>query len=163
MAALAAGLVLSLLEMTDRLGGEGSMREVGRVYETFDPKAVLTVMLWSWVPWLLIGWRCVRSVDHHTALSRLLTILLAGSWIEFTVALPIDLAIRTRTKQCPCSSGSWFGLLLCVPILLWTVGPAIYLLYLRERRLSEKSPLRARRILAKKSWRVRTSGEGRGS
>ncbi len=54
--------------------------------------------------------------------------------------------------------GSWIALVIVIPIIIWAFGPALYLLYLREKRLDEESPGRARRILARKSSR-RTAEE----
>lgn len=161
MSILTAGLVMSLLEMADRLGTVGTVRLAG---SPMEDNALLrlagVLMMWSWLPWLGVGLLYARNAGHPAVLRRLATTLLAGSWIEFAVALPVDLAIRTRTKECPCASASWITLLFCLPILLWSVGPVLYVLYLRESRLSSERRGHARRILALKSWRSKKSSKG---
>lgn len=156
MAVLSTGLIVSFLEMTDRLGTIGTVR---LVLAPMDGRALLPfigmLVLWSWIPWLAVGWLCVWKTDHYTGLRRLALTLLAGSWIEFAVALPVDLALRTRTRACPCAAGSWFALVLCLPILIWSVGPALYFLYGKERGLSAARKGHARRILAAKSARFK--------
>lgn len=156
MAVLSTGFILSFLEMTDRLGTVGTVR---LTHDRMNDNALLrffgVLVLWSWIPWLAVGWLCVWKTDHYAGLRRLALTLLAGSWIEFAVALPVDLTLRTRTKECPCAAGSWLALVLCLPILIWSVGPAIYFLYRNERRLSAGRKGHARRILAAKSSRLK--------
>ena len=114
------------------------------------------ILIGSWIAWFVIIILSRGQGDHARTLSRPLSVLLAGSWIEFGVALPVELA--KRDEECPCVVGSWIALVIVIPIIIWAFGPALYLLYLREKRLDEESPGRARRILARKSSR-RTAEE----
>ena len=150
MVVLTATMLLPLAEMVDRfLSAEPARRiDLSRALTSWPG---LVAAMVSWVLWLVLGWQAVRGTDHVTALSRLIGVLLAGSWIEFSVALPIELATRPRTKECPCASGSWLTLVICIPLLLWAVGPALYLLYRRERHLTEGNRRHALKILLRKS------------
>lgn len=113
-----------------------------------------------WAFWFLAAWLYARGRAQTRVLGRFLAIVFAGSWIEFMLALPIDIAARNR-ETCHCAIGSAWVLLVTVPLMLWAVGPALYLLYLRERRAEDDLPGRARRILQRKTRRgpVRAAGE----
>jgi len=115
-----------------------------------------TTLIWmvlgGWVLWMILGWIYWRGRDPERLLSRLLKALLATSWIEFSLALPVDLAARNR-ESCFCGIASWITLLFAIPVLIWSIGPALWLLYLRERHFSLSSPGRARQILLNKSRR----------
>src|SRR5262249_13917114 len=76
--------------------------------------------------------------------------LLTGSWIEFSLALPLYINARDRS-DCPCAEGSFLTLICCVPVLFWSIGPALYIVYLRERQLSQEAPERPLGILIRKS------------
>ena len=147
-------LLLSFAEMVDR----SQSAEIGRrisISPLFTRFGVATLIV-SWALWLVVGWLAVRHVDHPTALRRLIAVLLAGSWIEFSIALPIEIATRPRTKECPCESGSWWTLMLCIPVLVWSIGPALYLLYRREQRLAQIDRRHPLKVLLQKSKRATT-------
>jgi hypothetical protein len=153
MSLLTLGLLAAVLESVDRLdtSGRGEPTEFGDVFGV--------LIFASWTLWLPIAWFAMRGVDQPTGLSRLAGVMLAGSWIEVAVALPIELVKRGRHEDCPCSSGSWLALVFAGPLLLWSIGPAVYLLYLRERALDGLRPGHARRLLARKSARVKPAPE----
>jgi len=109
----------------------------------------------SWLFWLGAGWVLARGVRRETALGRMIALVLAGSWIEFMVALPVELVTRDRTKDCPCASGSWVALVCAGPLLLWSIGPGIFLLYRYEWQRTQEDPLHARRVLQRKSHRAK--------
>jgi MFS family permease len=152
MSVLTGVAVATVLQMIGRLDNDIVARP-NLVNET----TVLAIMGSSWTLWALIGWLAVRDVDRPTALSRLTVGLLAGSWIEFYAALLIELASRERTEACPCASGSWIGLVAAGPIAIWALGPGLFLIYLRARRLRAQESLSALRVLRRKSRRGRTS------
>ncbi|MPY71552.1 MAG: hypothetical protein GEU92_15870 [Alphaproteobacteria bacterium] len=124
------------------------------VDKTLDkaPEFVLPVVLGtSWIAWLAVAALQFRGRDQRSALSRLAGGLLAGSWVEFALALPVDIAVRARHENCPCFTGSWLALLIVIPVMIWSLGPALYLMYLRERAKAGADPGRPRRILRAKS------------
>ena len=112
----------------------------------------------SWTLWMLIGWLAARDVDHPTALGRLTVGLLAGSWVEFYAAVLVEMAWRDRAESCPCASGSWIGLMIAGPVLIWALGPGLFLVYLRARRLREADSRAGIRVLRRKTTR---GGESR--
>lgn len=117
---------------------------------------MLAVVGTSWLVWFIFGIWYYRGNTHSNVLFRLLAGIFTGSWIEFVLALAIDAASRDRS--CPCAPGSWWVLVLSVPILLWCVGPAVYLLYLHERNESKSQPDRSWRILMAKTTLPSNSG-----
>ncbi len=148
MAIIGWGFLLTYFEFTARMN----------VLEKASSSLPVFLKMTSamWLAWLGIGILAVRKTNQERGLGRLIACLLAGSWIEFAVALPIELVARPRHRDCPCVSGSWLALLACFPILIWSIGPAIYLLFLRERTLCQSDPRHSRRVLLQKSVRVET-------
>lgn len=154
MALVTAALVFALLESVDRMGVR-SQPEQGVEFGEILPALFIA----NWTAWLPIAWFALRDVDRQTGLSRLAGLLVSGSWIEVAVALPIELVARGRHDNCHCASGSWIALVIGGPLLLWSLGPAAYLLYLRERTLDAKKPGHARRVLARRSTKIRPKPE----
>lgn len=149
-------MVFGFAEMVDRFLGQQDERWgifpaffAGRKSNTTLP----LVLVPTWILWLWIGWLSIRHVDKPTASSRLIAILLAGSWIEFCCSLPIELGTRPRTKECPCRSGSWMALMMSLPVLLWAIGPGIYFLYVRQRGLAVSNHRHTVKVLLGKSRR----------
>lgn len=147
-----SGLAALLTFAAVVLGAE--IVNLGRGLAFEDLSVTLQVVLASWVVWFFIIVLVQGQRDQSETLSRLISVLLAGSWIEFAVALPVELA--KRDEDCPCVVGSWIALLIVVPIIIWTIGPALYLLYLREKRLNRENPGRSRRVLVRKTVRPAT-------
>jgi hypothetical protein len=145
MAVIGWGFLLTYFELSAR------MNVASKVTSSLPVFLEITVVMWLF--WLAIGILAVRNTDQEHGLGRLIGCLLAGSWIEFAVALPIELVARPRHRECPCASGSWLALLACFPILVWSIGPAIYLLFLLERARCQNDPRHSRRVLLQKSMR----------
>jgi hypothetical protein len=156
MVLVSAGILVSLVEMVERFDSGDPTRWAAAT--VFSARYWLSLLIVSWSAWLLVGWLAVRRVDHRTGLSRLIAVVLTGSWIEFSIALPIELATRPRTKDCPCASGSWLTLLICIPLLVWSIGPALYLLYRREQRLTQADRRHPFKVLLRKSRRAQPPG-----
>ncbi len=160
-AVLSIGMISTVLEMFDRMVGTGSIRNTPLTafftakslwnFTKFEKEYILHLLIGVWIVWLVIGFVALRGLDRKTALSRLVAVLLVGSWIEFVVALPVDIAIRRRAADCPCETGSWIALLFSIPVLLWAIGPGLFLLYLYEVRMERAKPFHALRILSRKT------------
>ncbi|MGC8624587.1 MAG: hypothetical protein ACP5VQ_04920 [Phycisphaerae bacterium] len=89
-----------------------------------------------WALWALVFFLYWYHGDRGTQLGRMLRGLFAGSILELLVAAPVHVMIlRSKSKgQCYCETGSYTGLVLGGTVLLWTFGPGIVLLFLREIR-----------------------------
>lgn len=142
-ALLTVGAVMLYMEGMGHIDPEEGFKE------EWQP-AFLAVLLGGWIFWFAAALFYTRRRGRVGGLAAALGVIFAGSWIEFAAALPIDVAARTR-NDCYCATGGWLPLLLTVPIMLWVIGPALYLLYVRERDLAALDPHRARAILRRKS------------
>lgn len=145
MALLTAALFMVFFQMTKGMDDPG----------TFSSPSLTTSAFWSitgtgWLVWLVFGFFLVRKHSQQSGLSKLIATIMAGSWIEFTVALPIYYATRRRV-DCFCASESFLAMIATIPVMLWAVGPALYLFYLREKDLCEADPAHARQILREKT------------
>ena len=138
MAILGGGLITALMEWLELDGAAG-----WAVMEAWQLVALCAGM---WCLWLVVAIRLMRGGKE----SRLVRLLYVGSWVEFGVVLPIHLG---QDRSCICATGSWAGLLVGVPLLLWTTGPAIWLLFRHERRMALGNPTMARDILREKTSR----------
>jgi len=144
---LTIGLVLLVIEFADWR----RTRVLDSTSETAWLYAMLYAIASAWVFWLAMGWLYARGRPQVDVLQRFLAIIFAGSWIEFMLALPIDIAARNR-ESCYCVTGSFLLMLMTVPLMICAMGPALYLFYLREQRADAQNPGRARRIL---QWKTR--------
>jgi hypothetical protein len=162
MAILCWGFLFAYLELTGRMrlgdrppesGGQIQWANAGDLV-TDSLTIFLSITGAFWIFWLGIGILALRRTDQQGGLGRLVACLLAGSWVEFAVALPIELGGRSRDSDCPCVGGSYLALLVCMPIMIWSIGPGIYLLFLREKKLSRENPHHSRRVLLQKSARA---------
>lgn len=118
--------------------------------DEFVQNEARTVILGGWCLWLIVALIYCWPREPAFALARCIRAIIAGSWIEFSVALPVDIAARNQEK-CPCAPASWWTLLAAMSVLIWSIGPALYLIYLRERALSRAAPGRAAAIVLRKS------------
>lgn len=89
-------------------------------------------MLAAWVMWALIFAAYWRQGDRYTQLGRMIRALVAGSFLEAFVAVPVHVAV-TRQRECYCSRGTYTTLVCAGTVLFWAFGPGIVLLYAREK------------------------------
>ena len=89
-------------------------------------------MLLTWIAWTLIFVAYWRQGDRYTQLGRMIRALVAGSFLEAFVAVPVHVAI-TRQRECYCSRGTYTTLVCAGTVLFWAFGPGIVLLYAREK------------------------------
>lgn len=156
LGALSAAFLTTFLEYADRLGSDGAQRHgtLSRIAES-GPYGIpyvlygVEIVIGAWLIWGAILWLHVRRASSRTeALQRIARSLVVGSWVEFLVALAVQITVRrTRATDCPWKTGSWLSLAVSAPILVWSVGPAILLLFVSEMEKSGKEPHRLLRIL----------------
>jgi hypothetical protein len=89
-------------------------------------------MLLIWILWALIFAAYWRQGDRYTQLGRMIRALVAGSFLEAFVAVPVHVAV-TRQRECYCSRGTYTTLVCAGTVLFWAFGPGIVLLYAREK------------------------------
>lgn len=95
----------------------------------------LLIPLILWCFWSVIFCIYWRQSDYYTLLGRVIRGLIAGSVLELFVSVPI---YATRQEECYCARGSYAGLIFGGTILLWAFGPAVFLLFVREKHRRDK-------------------------
>jgi hypothetical protein len=109
---------------------------------------VLLALALAWGLWAVVFFIYWRRGDRATQLSRMLRGLMGGSILELLIAAPVHVLIlraNTKDKSCYCEAGSYTTLVLGSTVLLWTFGPGLILLFLREKArrqplLSQQNP-----------------------
>ncbi len=90
--------------------------------------------------WLLWGivfhfhWRNGTRFQQLRAMARGLII---GSLLELIVAAGV-FAWKTDEENCYCFRGSYVGLVFGATVMIWSFGPGLILLFLREARYAER-------------------------
>jgi len=95
--------------------------------------AVLGTIPLVWLLWAGLFWYLSRSVDPLTLNGRMYKTLLAGSVLEFVVAVPMHLIVRQRDHCCGgfmTGAGIAFGLL----VAFIALGPAVFFLFFRRHK-----------------------------
>jgi hypothetical protein len=90
------------------------------------------ILLLSWVLWLALFaflWAGQRWLGGFTTLYKT---LLAGTWLEILITIPVDVQVRKRTN-CWCDQGTFFALVIGCTVALWTFGPGLAFLFLTRR------------------------------
>jgi hypothetical protein len=139
MAALLLGAtVLSFLEFGDRYIGlirGGQMIDFNEFWKHPIPERWFwQLILGAWIFWLLVIIIYARWENSNSIAPKVIGLVISGSWINSVISLMVDLSVRPRYIGCIFAAGSWFALIVSVPVLVWSIGPGIYLLYLIERR-----------------------------
>ena len=133
---LAAGLMFALVEVYGFVAGVRDPME--NVIEPNDELFFAVGGWWapvivSWLLWTPLLICFTRKQMQTRLLSKLLTILFAGTVIEVLVVLPLDIMVRRKT-QCYCGTGTAASLSFSVAALLWLAGPGIALAIFSKRR-----------------------------
>jgi hypothetical protein len=148
MALLTAAFFMSFLEYGDRLRGAGSVRLDGlgsgpglgadAPYGAGRWLAQMwLVVLVSWFTWTVALMQYVRRRTHDGGLVALIEIVLAGSWLDLVISAPVHLVLRRTRAHCECQVGTWLAIWISLPVVLWSLGPAVLMLFVREWRISE--------------------------
>ncbi len=102
---------------------------------TFWHYLVLLIPVLLWIFWSVIFVVYLRQGDHYNWAGKIIRGLITGSVLELFVAVPI---YTTRQDECYCARGSYAGLVFGGTVLLWAFGPAIFLLFIREKQRRQK-------------------------
>ncbi len=102
---------------------------------TFRHYLILLIPVIVWLIWSLIFIIYLRQGNHYTRAGKIIRGLIAGSVLELFIAVPI---YATRQDECYCARGSYAGLVFGGTVLLWAFGPAIFLLFIREKQRREQ-------------------------
>ena len=96
---------------------------------------LLMIPLLLWIFWSVIFVVYLRQADHYSWAGKIIRAIIAGSLLELFVATPIYV---TRQDECYCARGSYTGLIFGGTVLIWAFGPAVFLLFIREKQRREK-------------------------
>lgn len=88
--------------------------------------------IWAWI--FYVYW---KQGDRYTQLGKMIRGLIAGSILEIMIAVPVHIW-ATRQRECYCCRGTYTTLILAGTVLIWTFGPGIILLYMREKHRRKK-------------------------
>jgi hypothetical protein len=91
----------------------------------------LTVIGVPWLFWLAV-FTLLWSGPWLGKFRRMYRLLLAGTWLEMLITVPVDVAVRKRT-QCYCDEGTFFSLMIGITMIFWTFGPGVVLLFFSVR------------------------------
>ncbi|MCC7409889.1 MAG: hypothetical protein IT442_17615 [Phycisphaeraceae bacterium] len=139
-ALLSVALIATLLHLLNLWSPMVYPETRERVFENPRLWPPLLILALSWLLWSILLFRYARTLDHATFTSKLLRGLFAGSLLETLIAAPAHALVR-HPEECYCMRGSYTGLIFGVTILFWTFGPAIALLFYKEkRRLQQLTP-----------------------
>jgi hypothetical protein len=97
---------------------------------------VLLALALAWGLWGVVFLAYWREGNRASQLGRMLRGLMGGSLLEMLVAAPVHVLILRSSKDkqsCYCELGSYTTLVLGGTVLLWTFGPGLVLLFLREK------------------------------
>jgi hypothetical protein len=118
---LTFGLVATLMSLfnvwnatTDQIGGH-----------------IFWVILLAWIAWLLL-FAFMWTAEWLHGFKTLYKLLLAGTWLEILITIPVDVQVRKKTN-CWCGEGTFVALVIGSTVALWSFGPGIVLLFLTRR------------------------------
>lgn len=137
---LSLGAIALILEMPDAWAPWMGEVADGNIY-AIEFRSVLPYFLvgsiLTWGLWIVIFGTYWRRGDRYSQLTAMLRWLIAGSFLEAFVAVPVHVwAVRQR--ECYCTRGTYTTLVCAGTVLLWAFGPGIILLYMFERRRAAK-------------------------
>jgi hypothetical protein len=97
------------------------------ISSVFEDKHVLFVIGGVWIVLFVLGLLLTWGRDPGTVYKRTLAGLLAGSVLELVIAVPLHLMV---TKRGGCFAGitSMLGVSAGILVLLWALGPALFLI-----------------------------------
>jgi hypothetical protein len=85
-------------------------------------------LLIAWIPWFCI-FAFVLVGEWIQRYRKMYRLLLGGTLLELVVTIPVDIAVRRRTK-CYCGEGTFVAMIIGISSLFWVLGPGIVLLFL---------------------------------
>jgi hypothetical protein len=91
----------------------------------------------TWVFWAVLLFVYTRRLQRYQAIFRLAQLIFAGSIAEMLSAVPSHLIV-SRRPGCLVGLATAIGIIAGLLVMLWSFGPAIFLLFLQEGRRREQ-------------------------
>ena len=126
MSILAVGIYLALREATDVPWPDIS--KSGYV--------ITFVLAVTWLAWGVVFLYIFAGAEKYKVARNLVSILLSGSLLNLLVTVPSHIVV-SRRPGCFVGIDTLIALVAGVCVMLWSFGPAILLLFLREYRNEE--------------------------
>lgn len=92
---------------------------------------IFWVIAVAWGGWL-VAFAVMWAGQWLGGFAKLYKLLIAGTWLELLVTIPVDVQVRKRTN-CYCGEGTFFALVLGSLVAVWSFGPGLALLFLTRR------------------------------
>jgi len=93
-------------------------------------------MLILWGVWAAIFFAYFKQGDHYTKFGKVIRGLVAGSFLEIVIAIPVHIW-AARQRECYCCRGTYTTLIVAGTVLFWAFGPGIIILFMREKHRRE--------------------------
>ena len=130
--AAVAGLMLAIL-----IGGAGlALAELFYLEEEWVFLAGLALMAVSWIAWSFLLFNYCQGWPRFNIIGRLTGLLFAGSLATLLVSIPAHIIV-SRRPGCFVGLFTALGIASGIYVMLWSFGPAILLLFFREKRRFE--------------------------
>ncbi len=129
LAVLVGGLTLSLGELF-------RVSDAGSAWEFWGPIGT------CWIFWGILLYAYARQLSRYQAIFRLSKLVFAGSLAELLAAAPAHIIVSRRTG-CFVGIATGIGVLAGLYVMIWSFGPAIFLLFLQEARRRESRQMPA--------------------
>ncbi len=131
------GLVVAMLVAGTLAGTAGVMIDLGGLDESYSEPFAWTLLAMFGTTWIvstpLLAAFVRRSASTDDGLTRVATVLFAGTVVEVLSGVPLDLLAR-RKEDCVCARGTFWTILLGVAGGVLMLGPAVFLVLLARRR-----------------------------
>ena len=131
--AVVAGLMLAIL-----IGGAGlALSEVFYLEDgQWTAPALLALVPVSWVVWSVLLFIYCQGWERFTVIGKLTGLIFAGSLASFLVSIPAHIIV-SRRPGCFVGLFTALGIASGIYVMFWSFGPAILLLFLREKQRFE--------------------------
>lgn len=97
---------------------------------------VWVALLVTWIFWGVLLYVYTRNMQRYRAIFQLARLVYAGSVAETLAAVPSHLIV-SRRPGCLVGLATAIGILSGLYVMIWSFGPAIFLLFLQEGRRRE--------------------------
>lgn len=99
-------------------------------------------LLATWIFWGVLLYAYTRNLQRYQAVFQLAKLVFAGSVAEMLAAVPSHLIV-SRRPGCLVGLATAIGILAGIYVMIWSFGPAIFLLFLEEGRRREAEGIAA--------------------
>ena len=130
--ATVASLMLAIL--VGAVGG--ALWELFYLEDDWIILVALALVAVSWIVWSLLIFIYCRGWEQINLIGRLTGLLLAGSLAALLVSIPAHIIV-SRRPGCFVGGFTALGIASGIFVMLWSFGPAILLLFFREKRRFE--------------------------